>query len=182
MKLSQLLTTVAPDGSLYHSQVSSGCRTGASEPTIHKINERVNAADLQLLARMYQRIMEQNRRLTSALRGIANGLVCKVLVDSALVFLVGVLLNVIKDSKRVDHVPRHRRIFRLIVILTTSGMTTTTGQRKTRRSNPHFSPSPQRGEGDVPSSLGRGLVRGNNHINSTISSSSGLPPLSASSK
>lgn len=27
--------------------------------TIHKINECVNAADLQLLARMYQRIMEQ---------------------------------------------------------------------------------------------------------------------------
>ncbi|MGQ7191198.1 hypothetical protein ACUODJ_57480, partial [Escherichia sp. HC-CC] len=32
---------------------------GPVNATIHKINECVNAADLQLLARMYQRIMEQ---------------------------------------------------------------------------------------------------------------------------
>ena len=32
---------------------------GPVNATIHKINECVNAADLQLLARMYQRVMEQ---------------------------------------------------------------------------------------------------------------------------
>ncbi len=31
----------------------------AVNATIHKVNECVNAADLQLLSRMYQRIMEQ---------------------------------------------------------------------------------------------------------------------------
>lgn len=86
-----------------------------------------------------------------------------------LVFLVGVLLNVIKDLKRVDHksFSPTNRIFHRIVILTISGTMMTTGRRKTRRSD---SLSPLLWE------------RGLHHINSTISSSFGLPPLSASSK
>jgi hypothetical protein len=58
-----------------------------------------------------------------------------------LVFLVGVLLNVIKDLKRVDHknFSPTSRTFRHIVILTTSGTMTTTGRRKTRRSNSFIS-------------------------------------------
>ncbi len=74
-----------------------------------------------------------------------------------LVFLVGVLLNVIKDLKRVDHkssLPTNR-IFRRTVILTTSGTMKTTGRRRTRRSIVHTltGPSPQRDEGFYSLSL-----------------------------
>jgi hypothetical protein len=52
-----------------------------------------------------------------------------------LVFLVGVMINVIKDLTRVDHknFSPISRICRRIVILTTSGTMTTTGRRTTRR-------------------------------------------------
>lgn len=54
-----------------------------------------------------------------------------------LVFLVGVLLNVIKDLKRVDHKKflANKPELPRIVILTISGMTTTIGRRKTNRRN-----------------------------------------------
>ena len=54
-----------------------------------------------------------------------------------LVFLVGVLLNVIKDLKRVDtrnFLPISRS-FPRIVILTINGMTTTIGQTRINRRN-----------------------------------------------
>lgn len=62
-----------------------------------------------------------------------------------LVFLVGVLLNVIKDLKRVDHKKflANKPIFRRTVILTTSGTMKTTGRRRTRRSNRSVSPLPK---------------------------------------
>jgi hypothetical protein len=62
-----------------------------------------------------------------------------------LVFLLGVLLNVIKDLKRVDHknFSPTNPTFHRIVILTISGMMTTTGRRKTRKSNPARSARPQ---------------------------------------
>ncbi|UMX55020.1 hypothetical protein MJ524_20990 [Escherichia coli] len=49
---------------------------GPVNATIHKINECVNAADLQLLARMYQRIMEQlfRRLMSGSARGNKHGL------------------------------------------------------------------------------------------------------------
>lgn len=54
-----------------------------------------------------------------------------------LVFLVGVLLNVIKDLKRVDHKKflANKPELPRIVILTISGMTTTIGQTRINRRN-----------------------------------------------
>ena len=91
-----------------------------------------------------------------------------------LVFLVGVLLNVIKDLKRVDHKKflANKPDLRRTAILTISGTMTTTGRRTTRRRNRKFASSPNPRPG--------GALRG--YINSTILSSFGLPPLSASSK
>ncbi|VDY39081.1 succinyl-diaminopimelate desuccinylase [Salmonella enterica subsp. arizonae] len=60
----EIKTAITDDGryvrrTFYRPYGSAGGRTGPVNATIHKINECVNAADLQLLARMYQRIMEQ---------------------------------------------------------------------------------------------------------------------------
>lgn len=65
-----------------------------------------------------------------------------------LVFLVGVLLNVIKDLKRVDHKKflANKPDLPRTVISTTSGTMTTTGRRKTRRSNRSVSPLLWRGD------------------------------------
>lgn len=54
-----------------------------------------------------------------------------------LVFLVGVLLNVIKDLKRVDHKKflANKPELPRIVILTINGMTTTIGQTRINRRN-----------------------------------------------
>ena len=56
----QLLTTGGTsDGRFIARMGAQVVELGPVNATIHKINECVNAADLQLLARMYQRIMEQ---------------------------------------------------------------------------------------------------------------------------
>ncbi|HCM9425932.1 TPA: succinyl-diaminopimelate desuccinylase [Enterobacter hormaechei subsp. xiangfangensis] len=56
----QLLTTGGTsDGRFIARMGVQVVELGPVNATIHKINECVNAADLQLLARMYQRIMEQ---------------------------------------------------------------------------------------------------------------------------
>lgn len=54
-----------------------------------------------------------------------------------LVFLVGVLLNVIKDLKRVDHKKflANKPELPRIVILTINGMTTTIGRTRINRRN-----------------------------------------------
>jgi hypothetical protein len=60
-------------------------------------------------------------------------------VDSGAGFLVGVMINVIKDLNRVDHkkFSTTNRICRRTVILTINGTMTTTGRSTTsrRRSN-----------------------------------------------
>ena len=62
-----------------------------------------------------------------------------------LVFLLGVLLNVIKDlnASITKNFWLTNRTCHRIVILTISGMTRTTGRRKTRKSNPARSARPQ---------------------------------------
>ena len=56
----QLLTTGGTsDGRFIARMGAQVVELGPVNATIHKINECVNAADLQLLARMYQRIMEK---------------------------------------------------------------------------------------------------------------------------
>ena len=56
----QLLTTGGTsDGRFIARMGAQVVELGPVNATIHKINECVNAADLQLLARMYQRIMER---------------------------------------------------------------------------------------------------------------------------
>ena len=56
----QLLTTGGTsDGRCLARMGAQVVELGPGNATIHKINECVNAADLQLLARMYQRLMEQ---------------------------------------------------------------------------------------------------------------------------
>lgn len=56
----QLLTTGGTsDGRFIARMGAQVVELGPVNATIHKINECVKASDLQLLARMYQRIMEQ---------------------------------------------------------------------------------------------------------------------------
>ncbi|PVZ83886.1 succinyl-diaminopimelate desuccinylase [Serratia sp. S1B] len=56
----QLLTTGGTsDGRFIARMGAQVVELGPVNATIHKVNECVNAADLQLLSRMYQRIMEQ---------------------------------------------------------------------------------------------------------------------------
>ena len=56
----QLLTNGGTsDGRFIARMGAQVVELGPVNATIHKINECVNAADLQLLARMYQRVMEQ---------------------------------------------------------------------------------------------------------------------------
>jgi len=56
----QLLTTGGTsDGRFIALMGAQVVELGAVNATIHKVNECVNASDLQLLSRMYQRIMEQ---------------------------------------------------------------------------------------------------------------------------
>ncbi|EPQ1334549.1 succinyl-diaminopimelate desuccinylase [Serratia marcescens] len=56
----QLLTTGGTSDGRFIAQMGSQVvELGPVNATIHKVNECVNAADLQLLSRMYQRIMEQ---------------------------------------------------------------------------------------------------------------------------
>ena len=56
----QLLTTGGTSDGRFIAQMGAQVvELGPVNATIHKINECVNAADLQMLARMYQRIMEQ---------------------------------------------------------------------------------------------------------------------------
>ncbi|MGP2848896.1 succinyl-diaminopimelate desuccinylase [Serratia marcescens] len=56
----QLLTTGGTSDGRFIAQMGAQVvELGPVNATIHKVNECVNAADLQLLSRMYQRIMEQ---------------------------------------------------------------------------------------------------------------------------
>ena len=56
----QLLTTGGTSDGRFIAQMGAlVVELGPVNATIHKVNECVNAADLQLLSRMYQRIMEQ---------------------------------------------------------------------------------------------------------------------------
>lgn len=56
----QLLTTGGTsDGRFIARMGAQVVELGPINATIHKVNECVSAADLQLLSRMYQRIMEQ---------------------------------------------------------------------------------------------------------------------------
>lgn len=56
----QLLTTGGTSDGRFIAQMGAQVvELGPVNATIHKINECVNAADLQQLSRMYQRIMEQ---------------------------------------------------------------------------------------------------------------------------
>ncbi|MDP8800114.1 succinyl-diaminopimelate desuccinylase [Serratia marcescens] len=56
----QLLTTGGTSDGRFIAQMGAQVvELGPVNTTIHKVNECVNAADLQLLSRMYQRIMEQ---------------------------------------------------------------------------------------------------------------------------
>lgn len=56
----QLLTTGGTSDGRFIAQIGAQVvELGPVNATIHKVNECVNAADLQLLSRMYQRIMEQ---------------------------------------------------------------------------------------------------------------------------
>lgn len=70
-------------------------------------------------------------------RGNEHGLAGKVLVDSGVGVLVGVLLNVIKDLKRVDHKKflANKPELPRIVTLTINGMTTTIGRIRINRRN-----------------------------------------------
>lgn len=101
-----------------------------------------------------------------------------------IVFLVGVLLNVIKDLKRVDHKKflANKPELPRIVISTISGTMTTTGRKRINRRSvkwpdkaltPHPAMIPDTVLSDLP---------GYYYIISITSSSPGLPPLSASSK
>ncbi|WP_016677724.1 M20/M25/M40 family metallo-hydrolase, partial [Yersinia pestis] len=56
----QLLTTGGTsDGRFIALMGAQVVELGPVNATIHKVNECVSAADLQLLSRMYQKIMEQ---------------------------------------------------------------------------------------------------------------------------
>lgn len=55
----QLLTNGGTSDGRFIAHGAQVVELGPVNATIHKINECVNAADLQLLARMYQRVMEQ---------------------------------------------------------------------------------------------------------------------------
>jgi succinyl-diaminopimelate desuccinylase len=56
----QLLTTGGTSDGRFIAQMGAQVvELGPVNATIHKVNECVHAADLQLLSRMYQRIMEQ---------------------------------------------------------------------------------------------------------------------------
>nr|VUD27771.1 succinyl-diaminopimelate desuccinylase [Salmonella sp. NCTC 7297] len=100
----QLLTTGGTsDGRFIARMGAQVVELGPVNATIHKIMNVVNAADLQLLARMYQRINGTARRLMSVpVRGNKHDWLAKYWWILVLVFLVGVLLNVIKDLKRID--------------------------------------------------------------------------------
>ena len=90
-----------------------------------------------------------------------------------LVFLVGVIINVIKDLNRVDHKKFLNPICRRTVILTINGTMTTTGRSTTSRRNRKFAFIA------VPPACNPAL-RG--YSISMISSPFGVLPLSASSK
>lgn len=101
-----------------------------------------------------------------------------------IVFLVGVLLNVIKDLKRVDHKKflANKPELPRIVISTISGTMTTTGRKGSTEEvaewpDKAFTPHPAM----MPDTVLSGLP-GYYYIISITSSSPGLPPLSASSK
>lgn len=92
-----------------------------------------------------------------------------------LVFLVGVIINVIKDLNRVDHKNSSTTnpICRRTVILTINGTMTTTGRSTTSRRNRKFAVIPVAPTCN-PARRGYSI--------SMISSPFGVLPLSASSK